>query len=94
VAEAHVLALDSAERSFAVCAADRGGSFVGRQKNDAAEAAVIAEATLRPNMPFVVAKRAEHPARAVAFRADQCHLGQRTQLINALRRHLAKFGPE
>ena len=66
--------------------------FVKRQKNDAADAAAIAEAAVRPNMHCVAVKSAEHQARAVAFRAHQCFVGQRTQLINALRGHLAEFG--
>lgn len=40
--------------------------FVKRQKNDAADAAAIAEAALRPNMHYVEVKSAEHQARAVA----------------------------
>ena len=66
--------------------------FVKRQKNDAADAAAIAEAALRPNMHYVAVKSAEHQARAVAFRTHQCFVRQRTQLINALRGHLAEFG--
>lgn len=66
--------------------------FVKRQKNDAADAAAIAEAVLRPNMHCVAVKSAEHQARAVAFRTHQCFVRQRTQLINALRGHLAEFG--
>lgn len=66
--------------------------FVKRQKNDAADAAAISEAALRPNMHCVAIKSAEHQARAVAFQTHQCFVGQRTQLINALRGHLAEFG--
>lgn len=66
--------------------------FVKRQKNDAADAAAIAEAARRPNMHCVAVKSAEHQARAVAFRTHQCFVRQRTQLINALRGHLAEFG--
>jgi transposase len=66
--------------------------FVKRQKNDATDAAAIAEAALRPNMHCVAIKSAEHQARAVAFRTHQCFVRQRTQLINALRGHLAEFG--
>jgi transposase len=66
--------------------------FVKRQKNDAADAAAIAEAVLRPNIHYVGVKSAEHQARAVAFRTHQCFVRQRTQLINALRGHLAEFG--
>jgi transposase len=66
--------------------------FVKRQKNDAADAAAIAEATLRPNMHYVAVKSVEHQSRAVAFRTHQCFVRQRTQIINALRGHLAEFG--
>jgi len=40
----------------------------------------------------VAVKSAEHQGRAVAFRTHQCFVRQRTQLINALRGHLAEFG--
>jgi transposase len=66
--------------------------FVKRQKNDAADAAAIAEAVMRPNIHYVAVKSFEHQARAVAFRTHQCFVRQRTQLINALRGHLAEFG--
>lgn len=66
--------------------------FVKRQKNDAADAEAIAEAARRPNLHFVAVKDAEHQARAVTFRTHQCFVRQRTQLINALRGHLAEFG--
>lgn len=66
--------------------------FVKRQKNDAADAAAIAEAVLRPNLHYVAVKSAEQQARAVACRTHQSFGGQRTQLINALRGHLAEFG--
>ena len=66
--------------------------FVKRQKNDRADAEAIAEAALRPTMRFVAVKSAEPQGRAVAFRTHQCLVRQRTQLINALRGHLAEFG--
>nr|WP_246359972.1 IS110 family transposase [Stakelama sediminis] len=66
--------------------------FVKRQKNDAADAAAITEAAMRPNLLYVAVKSAEHQARAVAFRTHQSFVGQRTQLINALCGHLAEFG--
>jgi transposase len=53
--------------------------YVKRQKNDAADAAAIAEAAVRPNMHYVAVKSAEHQARAVAYRTHQCFVGQRTQ---------------
>jgi transposase len=66
--------------------------FVKRQKNDAADAAAIAEAVLRPNIHDVGVKSAGHQARAVVFRTHQRFVRQRTQLMNALRGHLAEFG--
>lgn len=66
--------------------------FVKRQKNDAADAEAIAEAARRPNLHFVAVKSADHQARAVTFRTHRCFVRQRTQLINALRGHLAEFG--
>jgi transposase len=66
--------------------------FVKRQKNDRADAEAIAEAAMRPTMRFMAVKSAETQGRAVAFRTHQCLVRQRTQLINALRGHLAEFG--
>ena len=66
--------------------------FVERQKNDRADAEAIAEAASRPSMRFVAVKTTETQARAVAFRTHQCLVRRRTQLINALRGHLAEFG--
>lgn len=66
--------------------------FVKWQKNDRADAEAIAEAASRPTMRFVAVKSAETQGRAVAFRTHQCLARQRTQLINALRGHLAEFG--
>jgi peptide methionine sulfoxide reductase MsrB len=43
-------------------------------------------------MHYVAVKSPEHQARAVAYRTHQCFVGQRTQMINALRSHLAEFG--
>lgn len=66
--------------------------FVKRQKNDRADAEAIAEAASRPSMRFVAVKSAETQGRAVAYCTHQCMARQRTQLINALRGHLAEFG--
>lgn len=66
--------------------------FVKRQKNDRAGAEAIAEAAMCLTMRFVAVKSAETQGRAVAFRTHQCLVRQRTQLINALRGHLAEFG--
>jgi transposase len=66
--------------------------FVKRQKNDAADAEAIAEAASRPTMRFVAVKSEEAQARAMLFRTRELLVGQRTQLINALRGHLAEHG--
>ena len=66
--------------------------FVKRQKNDAADAEAIVEAATRPTMRFVALKSEAQQARAMLFRTRQMFVGQRTQLINALRGHLAEHG--
>lgn len=66
--------------------------FVKRQKNDSADAEAIVEAALRPTMRFVAVKTEDQQARAMLFRTRQMFVGQRTQMINALRGHLAEHG--
>src|SRR5215813_9212683 len=66
--------------------------FVRRQKNDAADAEAIAEAASRPTMRFVVVKTEEQQARSMIFRTRDLLVRQRTQLVNALRGHLAEHG--
>ena len=66
--------------------------FVKRQKNDMADAEAICEAAQRPTMRFVKAKSAEAQGAAVVFRTRDLLVRQRTQLVNALRGHLAEFG--
>ncbi|AXO16400.1 transposase [Thalassospira profundimaris] len=66
--------------------------FVKRQKNDAADAEAIAEAVQRPNMRTVAVKSSAQQARAMLFRTRDLLVGQRTQLVNALRGHLAEHG--
>ena len=66
--------------------------FVRRQKNDAADAEAICEAAQRPTMRFVAVKSEEQQAAAVVFRARDLVVRQRTQIINAMRGHLAEFG--
>ena len=66
--------------------------FVKRQKNDAADAEAIVEAALRPTMRFVSVKTEDQQARAMLFRTRRMFVSQRTQLINALRGHLAEHG--
>lgn len=66
--------------------------FVKRQKNDAADAEAIVEAALRPTMRFVAIKNEAQQARAMIFRTRDLLVRQRTQLVNALRGHLAEHG--
>lgn len=66
--------------------------FVKRQKNDTADAEAIAEACSRPTMRYVAVKTEEQQARAMVFRTRDLLVRQRTQLINALRGHLAEHG--
>jgi len=66
--------------------------YVKTNKNDAADAEAIAEAASRPTMRFVEVKTEEQQAHAMLFRTRQMFVRQRTQLINALRGHLAEHG--
>ncbi|PRZ44704.1 transposase IS116/IS110/IS902 family protein [Tritonibacter scottomollicae] len=47
---------------------------------------------MRPTMRFVAVKTEDQQARAMLFRTRQMFVGQRTQMINALRGHLAEHG--
>ena len=67
-------------------------AYVKRGKNDAADAAAICEAVTRPSMRFVPIKTAEQQAALMLHRARDLLVRQRTQLINALRAHLAELG--
>ena len=67
-------------------------AYVRRQKNDAADAAAICEAVTRPSMRFVPAKTVEQQAALMLHRSRDLLVRQRTQLINALRAHLAEIG--
>jgi len=65
---------------------------VKRQKNDLADAEAICEAAQRPTTRFMAAKTEEQQAAAIVFRARDLLVRQRTQIINAIRGHLAEFG--
>jgi transposase len=67
-------------------------AYLKRGKNDAADAAAICEAVTRPSMRFVPIKSEEQQAVLVMHRSRDLLVRQRTQLINALRGHLAEFG--
>lgn len=57
-----------------------------------ADAQAICEAAQRPTMRFVTPKSAQAQGAAVIFRTRDFLVRQRTQLINALRGHIAEFG--
>src|SRR5450756_1310826 len=67
-------------------------AYVKRNKNDAADAEAICEAVRRPTMRFVAVKSAEQQGRLMQHRVRDLLMRQRTQLINALRAHLAELG--
>ena len=67
-------------------------AYVKRNKNDAADAAAICEAVSRPSMRFVPVKTTEQQAILMLHRTRDLLVRQRTQLINAIRSHLAEFG--
>ncbi len=67
-------------------------AYVKRGKNDAADAAAICEAVGRPSMRFVPVKTAEQQTALMLHRTRDLLIRQRTQLINALRAHLAELG--
>jgi len=67
-------------------------AYVKRSKNDAADAAAICEAVTRPSMRFVAVKTIDQQAALTLHRCRDLLIRQRTQLINALRAHLAELG--
>src|ERR1700736_2132968 len=67
-------------------------AYVKRNKNDAADAEAICEAVRRPTMRFVRIKSAEQQGQLMQHRTRDVLIRQRTQIINALRAHLAEFG--
>ena len=67
-------------------------AYVKRGKNDAADAAAICEAVTRPSMRFVPVKTEEQQSAMTMHRVRELLVRQRTQLINAVRGHLAEFG--
>jgi len=67
-------------------------AYVKRGKNDAADAAAICEAVTRPSMRFVPIKTIEQQSALMLHRTRDLLVRQRTQLINAMRAHLAELG--
>ena len=58
----------------------------------AADAEAICEAVRRPTMRFVQIKSTEQQGRLMLHRARDLLMRQRTQVINAMRAHLAELG--
>ena len=67
-------------------------AYVKRNKNDAADAEAICEAARRPTVRFVQIKCTEQQGRLILHRARDLLMRQRTQVINAMRAHLAELG--
>ena len=66
--------------------------YVRRQKHARADAAAICEAVRRPSLRLVEIKTLDQQAIQVWHRGRELLVAQQTQLINALRAHLAEFG--
>lgn len=66
--------------------------YVKSNKNDAADAEAICEAMTRPTMRFVPIKSVQQQEVLVIHRVREMLIRQRTQVINAIRGHLAEFG--
>src|SRR5262245_24784970 len=66
--------------------------YVKRGKTDAIDAEAICEAVGRPSMSFVPVKGVEQQGLSMLHSARSQLIGQRTQLINAVRGHLSEFG--
>src|SRR3974377_124200 len=67
-------------------------AYVKRNKNDTADAEAICEAVRRPTMRFVQIKSAEQQGQRLQHHTRDVLIRQRTQIINALRAHLAELG--
>lgn len=61
-------------------------------KNDSADAEACCEAVARPRMTFVPIKSVEAQVVSTLHRTRRLLVGQRTQLANALRGHMAEYG--
>ena len=67
-------------------------AYVKRNKNDASDAEAICEAVRRPTMRFITVKTAKQQGRLMQHRVRDQLMRPRTQLINALRSHMAELG--
>jgi transposase len=66
--------------------------YVKRGKNDRNDAEAICEAAGRPGMHFVPMKSVTQQAQGMVLKVRETLVGQRIQLVNALRGHGAEFG--
>ena len=66
--------------------------YVRRNKTDAADAAAICEATMRPGRRVAPLRGIENQAELMRHRVRERLSGQRTALLNALRGHLSEIG--
>lgn len=66
--------------------------YVKRHKNDQVDAEAICEAVQRPTMRFVPIKTEQQQATLIIHRVRETLVRQKTQLVNALRAHMAEFG--
>ena len=66
--------------------------YVRRNKTDAADAAAICEAAMRPGQRFVALRSIDNQAAVMRHRVREQLVGQRTALLNALRGHLSEIG--
>jgi transposase len=67
-------------------------SYVRRNKTDAADAAAICEAAMRPHQRFVALRSIDNQVAVMRHRVRDQLVGQRTALLNALHGHLSKIG--
>src|SRR6266850_1289287 len=81
------IGLDIAKNVFQI-----HGTGVGILQSAAADAEAICEAVRRPTMRFVRIKSAEQQGQLMQHRTRDLLMRQRTQVINALRAHLAELG--
>ena len=66
--------------------------YVRRNKTDAADAAAICEAAMRPGQRFVALRSIDNQAAVMRHRIREQLVGQRTALLNALRGHMSEIG--
>jgi len=66
--------------------------YVRRNKTDAADAAAICEAAMRPGQRFVAVRSQDNQAETMRHRVREQLTTQRTALLNALRSHLSEIG--